>query len=274
MSRRERNDRSNRGAIFIGYRRQDSQGFAGRLADDLSDVLGDKQIFRDDEIPEGQDFTEVLLKALGSSSVLLAVIGPGWLTARDSSGQIRLHKSDDWVRLEIEEAFARNVWVIPVLVGGASLPAASELPPGMAKLSRVQAFVTSDRCWDQDIARLVEIIRAQVPGLRLKTSPGGSHPSSRPSGFPSILRELGEQAGQLARTRPYRPGRWRLGAYGIALVKRAATFGVALLLAYFVLERYASAEVRTFVYEFLDFSWEFIRTLLDRLTPAWLSTAS
>lgn len=46
--------------IFISYRRDDSQGFAGRLADDLTEIFSPDLVFRDVEIPAGYDFTEVL----------------------------------------------------------------------------------------------------------------------------------------------------------------------------------------------------------------------
>jgi len=45
--------------IFVSYRRDDSQGFAGRLTDDLSDMLGSDSVFRDIEIHFGSDFTEL-----------------------------------------------------------------------------------------------------------------------------------------------------------------------------------------------------------------------
>jgi hypothetical protein len=54
--------------------------------------------------------------------VLLAVIGPTWLTVTDERGRRRLDDPDDIVRLEIEAALAREVRVIPILVEGAVMP--------------------------------------------------------------------------------------------------------------------------------------------------------
>lgn len=90
-------------SIFIGYRRQDSQGFAGRVADDLIDNFGVAQVFRDDDIPEGTDFTSVLERALGRCGVLIVVIGPNWLRIKDDDKLPRLFHPDDWVRREIEK---------------------------------------------------------------------------------------------------------------------------------------------------------------------------
>ncbi len=57
--------------IFISYRRDDTQGFAGRLAHDLSRALGPEQVFSDIEIPFGSDFGEVLHRAIAASDALL-----------------------------------------------------------------------------------------------------------------------------------------------------------------------------------------------------------
>ena len=105
--------------VFISYRRDDTQGFAGRLEDDLSETFGDELIFRDCEIEPGVDFAARLRATLDSSDVVLAVVGPRWETARDSSGRLRLDQADDWVRIELETVLARGIPVVPVLVGGA-----------------------------------------------------------------------------------------------------------------------------------------------------------
>ena len=114
--------------IFTSYHRQGSQGFAGRLTDDLIDRFGEAQVFRDIRIRPGDDFKRVIQSAIAACNVLLAVIGPHWLAHRTATGKPRIHAPDDWVRLEIEAAFDRGVWVVPVLVGGARVPPASTLP--------------------------------------------------------------------------------------------------------------------------------------------------
>ena len=115
--------------IFISYRRIDSAGHVGWLNDDLSERFGQDHIFRDIEtIQPGADFVEAIQQAVGSCDVLLAVIGRQWLAVTDATGRRRLDDPDDFVRLEIATALARNIPVIPVLVQGASMPAAHELP--------------------------------------------------------------------------------------------------------------------------------------------------
>ena len=88
--------------VFISYRRQDSQSAAGRLADDIKEIIVDVPVFRDVEtIAAGVDFVEAINRALESCGVLLAVIGPRWLTAVDAAGQRRLDNPDDYTRLEL-----------------------------------------------------------------------------------------------------------------------------------------------------------------------------
>jgi TIR domain-containing protein len=141
--------------IFISYRRDDSRGYAGRLQGDLSRRYSDEHVFRDVEIPPGADFGEYITGLVDKCNIVLAIIGPGWLDARDREGERRIDKPDDWVRLEIERALARDgVEVIPVLVDGARLPPREELPESLLALRRRNAFELSDRRWDYDVDQL------------------------------------------------------------------------------------------------------------------------
>ena len=75
-------------------------------------------MFKDiDSIQLGDDFVEVITRAVGSCDVLLALIGNEWATMTDEHGRRRLDNPDDFVRLEIEAALTRRVLVIPVLGG-------------------------------------------------------------------------------------------------------------------------------------------------------------
>jgi hypothetical protein len=152
--------------LFISYRREDSAGFAGRLADALEKGLGAEQVFRDvDDIPPGQDFVEAIRTQLPQLDVVLVLIGPLWSDiARD--GMRRLADPDDFVRLEIRLALALGKPVIPVLVGGARMPAEEDLPEDIRALARRQAFTLSDAGWKGDVARLSEAIRPMLSGRR------------------------------------------------------------------------------------------------------------
>jgi hypothetical protein len=124
------------------------------LTDHLKLHFGDKQIFRDVEaIEAGFDFVEAINNAVSQCAVLLAIIGPNWLKVTDSQGRRRLDDSNDFVRLEIAAALHRNIRVVPVLVGGAVMPKAEDLPQGIESLARRrQAHELSDARWDFDKA--------------------------------------------------------------------------------------------------------------------------
>ena len=97
--------------------------------------------------------------------MLLAVIGPRWLTGTGADGHRRLDDPADFVRLEIEAAFARNVRVIPVLVDGARIPGIAELPASIAQLARRQALELSPSRFGSDTARLLEILDRQLKAV-------------------------------------------------------------------------------------------------------------
>jgi hypothetical protein len=155
--------------VFLSYRRGDVGGHAGRLTDALRQRLGADSVFQDVvAIAPGQDFTVAIDRALDDCDAVLAVIGPGWLTAATPQGAPRLFDADDYVRLELARALDRNVRVVPVLVGGAALPAASELPDDLKGLVRRQAVVLHDETWHQDVNGLVGSLRGEpaVPTTR------------------------------------------------------------------------------------------------------------
>jgi hypothetical protein len=150
---------SSAGRVFISYRREETSYAAGWLFDRLVDHLGRGQIFKDvDSIELGDDFVEVISTAVGSCDVLLALIGDRWLTIADEQGKARLANPDDFVRLEIEAALTRNVRVIPILVEGARMPRADELPPSLSKLTRRHALELSPSRFDFDTSRLLKVV--------------------------------------------------------------------------------------------------------------------
>lgn len=122
--------------IFINYRRGDDPGFAGRLFDRLEQHFSQDQIFIDvDHIAPGLDFVHVLEDQVNKCDVLLAIIGKGWIDARDEFGARRLESTADFVRIEIEAALKLRKRVIPVLVNGAEMPRADQLPETMKELA-------------------------------------------------------------------------------------------------------------------------------------------
>jgi hypothetical protein len=139
------------------------------------------QVFKDvDSLEPGDDWVEVITRVVGSCDVLLALIGDRWLTITDEDGRRRLDDPDDFVRLEIEAALARDVRVIPILVEGARMPRATELPPSLAKLARRQALVLSPANFDTSrLLRvldktLAEVRTEQIGAVTISAPPGNA----------------------------------------------------------------------------------------------------
>jgi hypothetical protein len=146
------------GRIFMSYRREDTGFPAAWLFAELAGHFGRDQVFKDvDSIELGDDFVEVITKAVESCDVLLALIGRQWLTIADPDGQRRLDKPDDFVRLEIEAALTRNVRVIPILIE-ARMPRVDELPASLAKLARRQALELNPDRFGLEAQRLLKTL--------------------------------------------------------------------------------------------------------------------
>jgi ankyrin repeat protein len=143
--------------IFLSYRREDTVGHAGRIFDRLVERFGKDHVFRDlDTISAGEDFVETVRQKIHKSDIVLALIGPRWLTAADEEGRWRLADEDDLVRVEIVTALEQNIRVIPVLLQGAAIPKAKDLPGALARLAQRNAVEIRDTNFDLDIAQLIE----------------------------------------------------------------------------------------------------------------------
>jgi hypothetical protein len=189
--------------IFISYRRDDTQGFAGRLAHDLGRALGPDRVFSDIEIPFGSDFGDVLHRAIAASDALLVVIGRRWAANAGDGSPSRLFDADDWVRTEIEAALSQGKVIIPVLVGGANMPPAAALPDSIRQLTRIQAASLDDRHWDADLESLVARLRALLPALAKAEHQAGSHVSADGANetLAQVLREMAQRVHEESRGR-------------------------------------------------------------------------
>jgi hypothetical protein len=142
--------------VFISYRRADSAGYSGRVMDRLDRELGRDLVFMDvDAIPLGTNFTKVLHEEVAKCRVLLAVIGPNWLDARDEHGNRRLDNPNDFVRIEIAAALQRSIPVIPLLLDGARIPKADELPEDLKELALRNGMEVRHASFQDDMNRLI-----------------------------------------------------------------------------------------------------------------------
>ncbi len=150
-------------SIFISYRRSDSAGLAGRLYDRLERNFARGELFIDiDSIEAGADFTQVLDETLAQCRIVLVMIGPGWLASPDGQGGRRLDDPGDFVRREIEAALARDIAVVPVLVDGAVMPMAAQLPESLRKLAVRNAVEIRTARFGPDADDLIRSLKARM----------------------------------------------------------------------------------------------------------------
>ena len=147
-------------SIFINYRRNDSEGEAGRLFDDLTSHFSDKSVFMDvAAIEPGRDFRKAIDQSVANCNALLAIIGLDWLEAKDATGGRRLDDPNDFVRIELASALGRDIPVIPVLVRGAKMPRAEQLPDDLQELAYRNAVELTHPRWKSDVQVLIRALQ-------------------------------------------------------------------------------------------------------------------
>jgi hypothetical protein len=144
--------------IFVCYRREDSAPWAGRLHDALAERFGAGNIFQDVEaVRAGESFVEAMDAAVAKADAMLVVIGPRW-AAPHGDGRSRLEAADDYVRRELEVGLAYGKRLVPVLVGGARMPTAGDVPDDLRPVVTRQAVVLRDESWHADVGDLARAL--------------------------------------------------------------------------------------------------------------------
>jgi hypothetical protein len=147
------------GKVFISYRRDETSQLAGRLYDALT---GRFQVFMDVESIRPGEELAAINTAVESCDVLLALIGKEWLTIKEADGSRRIDNPEDWVRWEIEAALAYNVPVIPILINGAGMPKADDLPPSLAEMRSRNGLNLDQSRFRADLSPLVDGIETII----------------------------------------------------------------------------------------------------------------
>jgi hypothetical protein len=174
--------------IFISYRRDDSPGSAGRLYDRLTEEFPKENLFMDvDAIAPGVDFISEIERSVTSCDVLLAIIGRDWLTATDKQGRRRLDDPGDFVRHEIATALKSGVRVVPVLVDGAAVPAATDLPDELQPLVRRNAVELTHHRFTADTRALAHALLSGRTADAVRPPSAGAMPAPGPS--PTVTAE-------------------------------------------------------------------------------------
>lgn len=161
-------------SIFISYRRDDDAARAVMLDRIISGAFNEParppkvRVYRDTSARLGVSWPQELCDRCSSSDIILVVIGPNWLMARDQHGRRRIDQADDWVRQEIE--LARDRTVIPIAFGGTRIPPPEALPEAISYLSSRQGASVRDEFADTDLQPVLLAIEKQLPSAGTRGS--------------------------------------------------------------------------------------------------------
>jgi hypothetical protein len=153
--------------IFINYRHEDTWGEALLLSDRLAQRFGAESVFLDTRnLQPGMKFLEEIKSHLPDCGVLLALIGPRWMSSMRTREQASVAEpAEDYVRFEIEYALRRNsrINVIPVLVGDTTPPPTPErLPRSLQALTKIEFELVRPKRFEEDLAHLMSRLEAIV----------------------------------------------------------------------------------------------------------------
>jgi TIR domain len=172
--------------IAISYRREDTAPITGRIYDRLQAIFGRDQVFMDlDSIPFGVDFRTHIAESLSRCHALLVVIGPHWLGV-SPDGSRRIDDPSDFVRLEVAQALARNIRVIPLLIDRTDMPSSSSLPEDLKSLAFRNALrVDSGADFHHHIDRLCKSLQSTL-GSSTSTASCSPQPVTSTSSPPRL----------------------------------------------------------------------------------------
>jgi GAF domain-containing protein len=160
------------GKVFLNYRRADAEAWADRLFERLVQLFPRENVFMDidGDIPFGFPWLDWLDSQVAACDLMLVLIGRTWAAefkVRSDAGE------RDYVRVEIESALKRQILVVPVFLGEAPVPQASELPDSIRPLLALQAAHLRRTSFDSDaetlakgIARSIALARGEAPAER------------------------------------------------------------------------------------------------------------
>jgi TPR repeat protein len=167
---------------------------------------GRDAIFRDiDNIPIGVDFRGHVDQVLGASDVVLAVVGPQWRGS--PAAPERIDDEADPVRVEIEAALRKGAPLIPVLVLGAQMPSATQLPESLKDFAFRNA-VRLDAGQDFDV-HMARLTRAMDRVLGVPAAAAGGSAAARPA--PTRGRRSGLFAAVIAAVTAIAAAGWYIG---------------------------------------------------------------
>ncbi|MFA5922407.1 MAG: toll/interleukin-1 receptor domain-containing protein [Methylococcaceae bacterium] len=146
--------------IYLSYRRDDDTAYITKLADELHHYFGEDSLWMaDQKMQSGPAFDAWLRRTIKQTSVMLVVMGPRWLSPTSS----------EWVHVnaEVKAALESNIFLIPVLVGGAHFPLI-HLPHELEHLKMIHEAILDDATWSQDFRSLIDPLKQKLRETALK----------------------------------------------------------------------------------------------------------
>lgn len=137
-------------------------------------------------IEPGRDFRKAIDHSVATCTVLLAMMGHDWLDTADAAGRRRLEDSTDFVRIELASALRRDIPVIPVLVRGAKMPTAEQLPDDLKELAFRNALELTHARWKSDVQVLIRALQPYMGDPLAEKSAAGAGEAQRKTAHMAI----------------------------------------------------------------------------------------
>ena len=159
--------------VFISYRRDTDAARAVMLDREISGAFNYPNetpsviIYRDTSERLGVPWPQEVHDRCSAADIVLVVIGPNWLGAKDRYERRRIDQRDDWVRQEIEIALAGNKTLIPIVFGLTKMLPSEGLPESIADLAQRRGVRVRDEFPD-DFQPVLREIELPLPGRTKK----------------------------------------------------------------------------------------------------------
>jgi hypothetical protein len=146
-------------AIFVSYRRADTEWVAGRLRQDLAEHFGSRRVFLDlEHIAPGDVWSRRIEDSLRQCRVGIVVAGGRWLEAAEGTERPRLTDEHDVLRLEIRTLLAEHKPIVVLMTPDAP-PPPWPLPDDIAPLNMFQVVTITSSGWNLVVEQVIRTIR-------------------------------------------------------------------------------------------------------------------
>jgi|SRR6185436_3502451 len=149
--------------VFISYHRDVAGGYAHAIYEYVKHRHACEPLLDEHFIQLGQHVASAIEQAIHKSRAFIFIIHPGWLTP-DASGRRPLDDAGNWMRRELQIALECRAAILPILLDGATMPAADQLPAEIAALSGYNAVEMRASSMAYALAKLSEVLEPLVLG--------------------------------------------------------------------------------------------------------------